>query len=61
MVTEMKALENQDLTTKTKVVFGHHLSLVWKPNLLEKYKFCDVCTKTIWKYMHQFACTGKKL
>lgn len=59
MVTEMKSLENKHLTNETKVVFGHHLSFVVKPNLLEN-KFCDVCTKTIWTYMHQFyECSGK--
>ncbi|XP_015376749.1 PREDICTED: differentially expressed in FDCP 8 homolog [Diuraphis noxia] len=52
MITEIKALENKNLLNETKVVFGHHLSFVWKPNWLES-KFCDVCTKTIWKYMHQ--------
>lgn len=59
MVTEMKALENKNLINETKVVFGHHLSLIWKPNWLEN-KFCDVCTKTIWKYIHQlYECAGK--
>lgn len=61
MVTEMKAIENNKQICKTKVVFGHHLSLVWKPNWLEN-KFCDVCTKAIWKYMHQlYECAGKKM
>jgi hypothetical protein len=61
MVTEIKALENKDQLNETKVVFGHHLSFVWKPNWLEN-KMCDVCTKTIWKYMHQlYECSGKIL
>lgn len=59
MVTEMKAMENRDLINSSKVVFGHHLSIVWKPNFLEN-QFCDVCTKTVWKYMHQlYECAGK--
>lgn len=61
MVTEMKALENKTLINETKVIFGHHLSLIWKPNWLEN-KFCDVCTKAIWKYIHQlYECAGKIL
>lgn len=60
MITEMKALENKNLPNETKVIFGHHLSFVWKPNWLEN-KFCDVCTKTIWKYMQQlYECSGNK-
>lgn len=60
MVTEMKVLENKDLLNETKVIFGHHLSVVWKPNWLSN-KCCDVCTKTIWKYMQQlYECAGKK-
>lgn len=61
MVTEIKALENRNVVDLniTKVVFGHHLSLVYKPYWLEN-KFCDVCTKNIWKYVHQlYECTGK--
>lgn len=59
MVTEMKALENKDLMNTTKVIFGHHLSPVWKLTWLEN-TFCDVCTKPIWKHMHQlYECTGK--
>lgn len=60
MATEMKALEDSDVMNGSKVVFGHHLSVVWKSNWLEN-QFCDVCTKTIWKYMHQlYECSGKK-
>ncbi|XP_050430449.1 differentially expressed in FDCP 8 homolog isoform X3 [Adelges cooleyi] len=53
MTTEKKAIENQDLLCETKVVLGHHLSFIWKPSWLEN-TFCDVCTKTIWIYVHQF-------
>lgn len=61
MVTEMTFLENKDLLNETKVIFGHHLSVLWKPNWSEN-KFCDVCTKTIWKYMQQlYECAGKKI
>lgn len=60
MITEMKVFENKDLIiSNTKVIFGHHLSLVWKSDWLTT-NFCDVCTKTIWKNMHQYyKCSGK--
>lgn len=60
MVTELKAFENENPITNSKVIFGHHFSVVWKPHRFEN-KYCDVCTKTIWKYMHQvYECTGNK-
>lgn len=59
MAAEMKTLEHSDPAKETKVVCGHHLSLVWKHNW-SKNKFCDVCTKIIWKYVHQlYECAGK--
>lgn len=59
MATEVKTLESKSSVNEIKLVVGHHLSLVWKPNWLEN-KFCDVCTKTIWIYMQEFyECTGK--
>ncbi|VVC45034.1 Putative zinc-RING and/or ribbon,Zinc finger, PHD-type,Zinc finger, RING/FYVE/PHD-type,Protein kinase C- [Cinara cedri] len=54
MVTERKVLESDDLiNTNTQVVYGHHLSLIWKSDWLTT-NFCDVCAKSIWKNMHQF-------
>lgn len=60
MITELKVFENKELmNNNAKVIFGHHLSLVWKPDWLTT-NFCDVCTKTIWKNMHQFyKCAGR--
>ncbi|XP_050533520.1 differentially expressed in FDCP 8 homolog isoform X2 [Daktulosphaira vitifoliae] len=53
MATEVKTLESKSSVNESKLVVGHHLSLVWKPNWLEN-KFCDVCTKTIWIYMQEY-------
>jgi len=45
MITEMKTLEDRSLINGSKVVFGHNLSIMWRPNWLE-IQFCKVCTKT---------------
>lgn len=60
MVSEIKSSQNKHPISDTKVIFGHHLSPIWKPTYLEN-KLCDVCTKTIWLQIQQFyECAGKQ-
>lgn len=54
-----KDLTDEEETSKSRIVLGHHFNLRYEPTSTRK-RYCDSCCSTIWNVMQAwYQCTGE--